>query len=151
PAGFDLNPTPPEAVRVSKRAALVMLLVLCYLTSVFEYGVYQRQRQAMNAAFSANDPQNLVPATAAAKEITKEIPANVINLATEADLPTTPPSRNNGKTPEPAGQSSTKVATEATSAQRQDPSQPQQNTQPTAEQRRIAEAYASFKRSPLRL
>jgi len=141
PAGLDLNPSPPEAVRVSKRAALAVLLVLCCLASVFGYGVYQRQHQAMNAAFSANDPQNLVPATAAAKEITKDIPAGVINLATDADVTTTPQSGRNGRTPEPAGPSATKVASAPTAARNQGPSQPPQNTQPTPEQRRIAEAY----------
>ena len=140
PAGLDLHPSPPEAVRVSKRAALVVLLLLCCLASVFGYGVYQRQHQAMNAAFSGNDPQNLVPATAAAKEITKDIPAGVINLATEADLPTAQQSRSNSKTPEPAGPSSTKAGP-ATSARVQGPSQAVQNPQPTPEQRQIAEAY----------
>src|SRR5215510_3004277 len=101
PTRLDLNPAPPEAVRVSKRAALAVLLVLCCLASVFGYGVYQRQHQAMNAAFSGNDAQKLVPATAAAKEITKDIPPGVINLAAEADG-TEQQNRPNSKTlPQP--------------------------------------------------
>src|SRR5262249_28157957 len=72
---------------------------------------------------------------------TKDIPASVINLATEADLPTTKQNPSNGKSPQPAGPSSTKVASGPASARSQRPLQPQENTQPTPEQRQIAEAY----------
>src|SRR2546425_327862 len=87
PTGIDLHPDPPETVRVSKRAGLFVLVVLCGLASVFGYGIYRRANQAVAASFSKDDSRKVVPAITAAQEITKQIPAGMINLSQETKKP----------------------------------------------------------------
>ena len=138
PTGIDLHPEPPEAVRVSKRAALVVLFVLCCLASVFGYGVYRRQQETTNGQLSSDDQRKLVPATTAANEFTKDIPAGVINLST-AENPTSPqePEAHPNK---PGPHSDPRTSNTVGNSHRQQIQSPQQ-IEPTPEERRLAEAY----------
>jgi type IV secretion system protein VirB10 len=139
PNGIDLNPNPPEAVRVSKRAGLVALAVLCGLASLFGFSVYQRTNRTTAASFAKEDSKKVIPATKAAEEITRDIPSGVINLATEA---------NDGRTPSKPSESSRKATEEnpktgggTAAPRRRLQSPPNQNADPTPEERLIAEAY----------
>jgi type IV secretion system protein VirB10 len=84
PTGIDLYPDPPETVRVSKRAGLLVLILLCGLASVFGWGIYRRANQDVAAPFSREDSRKVVPATTAAQEITKQIPAAMINVSSQS-------------------------------------------------------------------
>ena len=45
PSGLDLNPRPPRPVRVSKRAAGLVLLLGAGVLGLFAYGGYKRQQR----------------------------------------------------------------------------------------------------------
>ena len=81
PTGIDLHPDPPETVRVSKLAGLILLAVLCGIAAIFGYGIYHRTDQAAAASFGKDDSRKVGPAITAAQEITRDIPAAMINLS----------------------------------------------------------------------
>ncbi len=73
PSGLDLNPKPPNPIRMNKRAGALVLTVGIILLGLFAYGGYKRQKlqQTVVADFG---PKNVTPATAAGSEILKAIP-----------------------------------------------------------------------------
>ena len=132
PNGIDLYPDPPETVRVSKRAGLVVLAVLCGLASLFGFGVYQRTNRTSASAFAKEDAKKVVPASTAAQEITRDIPVGVINLATEANEEQVPSKQ--GETKRAASEGDTKAPSVGTAASpRRVQSAANQNGEPTAE------------------
>src|SRR5262249_27462342 len=139
PNGIDLYPDPPEAVRVSKRAGLVGLAVLCGLASLFGFSVYHRTNRTTAASFAKEDSKKVTPATKAAQEITRDIPAGVINLAAEASDGRTPSKQSEPKRKALEGNAKAGVATAAAPRRVQSPND--QNREPTLEERLIAEAY----------
>jgi len=81
PSGLDLNPRPPRTVRVSKRAAGLLMAVGAVVLGLFAYGGYKRQQRGVAALAEANTPRSVAPATAAGAEIAKEVPSgNVPNV-----------------------------------------------------------------------
>src|SRR5215471_16798174 len=81
PSGLDLNPRPPRTVRVSKRAAGLLMAVGALVLGLFAYGGYKRQQRQVAALAEANTPRSVAPATAAGAEIAKEVPSgNVPNM-----------------------------------------------------------------------
>jgi len=139
PNGLDLYPDPPEAVRVSKRAGLVALAVLCGLASLFGFSVYQRTNRPTAASFAKEDSKKVAPATKAAQEITRDIPAGVINLGTEANDERTLSKQSESS--RKATKENAKVGGSAAEASRRLQSRTNQNPEPTLEERLIAEAY----------
>jgi type IV secretion system protein VirB10 len=75
PAGLDLHPNPKTSVTVSKRAAVAVGAVALGLLLAFAYGGYRRQVHAQGSAHDANIPKGVLPATASAVEVEKEIPS----------------------------------------------------------------------------
>ena len=73
PSGLDLNPKPPNPVRMNKRAGALVLTLGILLLSLFAYGGYKRQT-LQQAAVGDFGPKNVTPATAAGSEILKAIP-----------------------------------------------------------------------------
>ena len=49
PSGLDLNPRPPRTVRVSKRAAGLVMAVGAVVLGLFAYGGYKRQQRQLAA------------------------------------------------------------------------------------------------------
>lgn len=147
PTGIELHPDPPETVRVSKRAGLVVLLVLCGLASVFGYGVYRRQHETAEAQTSGGDPRKLVPAITSAKEITKDIPDGIINLAAE-EAAAPGETRREAHTAHERdgvideGATPTISRTSITNARPTPQPQSLRATAPTAEEKRLAQTYA---------
>lgn len=152
PTGIDLYPDPPETVRVSKRAGLVVLVVLCLLASVFGYGIYRRTNQAVTASFSKDDSRKVVPATTAAQEITRQIPASMVNLSQESpsnDKHVSAAASDQERTPQLPGllrvrqPNSAKSESTAASSRPETPQQPPilQPRESTPEERRLAESY----------
>jgi type IV secretion system protein VirB10 len=80
PAGLDLHPKPQTSVRVSKRAGAAVGLVAIGLLLAFAYGGYRRQVQAQAAAHDSTLPKAVLPATASASEVEKEIPSGNVPL-----------------------------------------------------------------------
>ena len=152
PSGLDLNPHPPRTVRVSKRAAGILLGIGALILGLFAYGGYQRQQKQIATLAEGNFPRNVSPATAAGAEIVKEVPAGSLPnvpsqregaggtglLQAPGDLS---PSQVNGTQP-PPGSAGGQVFI------RQAPMPPAPVTapipgprEPTAEERRVISAY----------
>ena len=75
PAGLDLHPRPKTSVTVSKRAGAAVGFVALGLLLAFAYGGYRRQVHAQASAHDASIPKGVLPATAYASEVEKEIPS----------------------------------------------------------------------------
>lgn len=77
PTGLDLHPAPPEAVRLSKRAGILGLMVVTAVVALVGYGVVTRRERAVQMAHP-DDNRNLTAATEAGKSIAAQVPARVI-------------------------------------------------------------------------
>lgn len=86
PTGLDLNPRPPRPVRVSKRAAGMLMAIAAVILGLFAYGGYKRQQRQVVALAQGNAPTNVSPATAAGVDIAKDIPSG--NLPNASSLQT---------------------------------------------------------------
>jgi type IV secretion system protein VirB10 len=75
PTGLDLHPKPQTSVRVSKRAGIAVCVIGFALLVAFAYGGYRRQVRAQTAARDSSLPKAVMPATASANEVEKEIPS----------------------------------------------------------------------------
>jgi hypothetical protein len=75
PAGLDLHPKPKTSVTVSKRAGAAVGFIALGLLLAFAYGGYRRQVHAQASAHDASIPRGVLPATASASEVEKEIPS----------------------------------------------------------------------------
>jgi hypothetical protein len=75
PAGLDLHPKPKSSVTVSKRAGAAVGIVGLGLLLAFAYGGYRRQVRAQTSAHDSSIPKGVLPATASASEVEKEIPS----------------------------------------------------------------------------
>jgi type IV secretion system protein VirB10 len=97
PAGLDLHPKPQTSVRVSKRAGAAVGLVAIGLLLAFAYGGYRRQVRAQADAHDSTLPKAVLPATASASEVEKEIPSGNAPLVRNDQHQLQPP--DSGKTP----------------------------------------------------
>jgi len=75
PAGLEIHPKPKTSVTVSKRAGAAVGAVALGLLLAFAYGGYRRQVHAQASAHDASIPKGVLPATASASEVEKEIPS----------------------------------------------------------------------------
>ena len=75
PAGLDLHPKPETPVRVSKRAGIAIGAIAIALLGLFAYGGYRRQMRAQTAARDSSLPKAVMPASASANEVEKDIPS----------------------------------------------------------------------------
>lgn len=74
PAGLD-HPKPETSVRVSKRAGIAVGAIAIALLGLFAYGGYRRQMRAQSAARDSGLPKAVMPASASANEVEKDIPS----------------------------------------------------------------------------
>jgi type IV secretory pathway VirB10-like protein len=77
PSGLDLNPLPPGAVRLSKRAGVLALIIVAIVASLIGYGVVTRKQRAIQMV-QTNDARNLTAATDAGKSVAAQVPARVL-------------------------------------------------------------------------
>ena len=73
PSGLDLNPRPPQTVRISRRTSLALVALVALLLGLFAYGGWKRQQRQVAALTEANFPKRVAPATAAAADIEKNV------------------------------------------------------------------------------
>jgi len=90
PMGIDLRPDPPTAVRLSKRAGIIGLIVVTAVIGLVGYGIVTR-RQRTAEAMERGDPKSLTAVTDAGKVIAANIPAGVTTGRIRTD-PGPPPS-----------------------------------------------------------
>ncbi|MBN9657067.1 MAG: hypothetical protein J0H49_02760 [Acidobacteria bacterium] len=98
PTGIDLRPDPPNPVRLSKRAGLIVLVVVTAVVGLVGYGIATR-RQRTAAAMERADPTRLTAASDAGKVIAAEVPARMIT----AGMTAATPEKQELQVPEPAG------------------------------------------------
>jgi type IV secretion system protein VirB10 len=139
PTGLGLYPDPPETVRVSRRAGLIVLSVLCGLAIVFGYGVYRRQNTSMAPSLTSEDTKRIGPANTAAREIMRNIPEGVIQLPDDSK-------RKESANREPAhGSSGPHAEAVITQSGKVEPSQLPRSYanahEPSPEEKRLALAY----------
>ena len=75
PDGIDLHPQPDQPIRVSRRAGIIIVGIVVALAIAFAYGGYRRTKKAEAEARDSASPKGLLPASAAGKEFTQDIPA----------------------------------------------------------------------------
>jgi type IV secretion system protein VirB10 len=75
PAGLELHPKPKSSVTISKRAGAAVGIIVLALLLAFAYGGYRRQVRAETSVHDAHVPKGVLPATASATEVEKEIPS----------------------------------------------------------------------------
>ncbi|MGI9071797.1 MAG: TrbI/VirB10 family protein [Bryobacteraceae bacterium] len=75
PSGLDLNPRPPQTVRISRRTSLALVALAIILLGLFAYGGWKRRQRQVAALADANLPKRVAPATAAAADIEKDVPS----------------------------------------------------------------------------
>src|SRR3954454_9191660 len=74
PSGIDLHPEPPSAVRLSKRAGIVGLVVAFGVVASLGYGIITRGGRSLPMGFEIDGSRNLTAATDAGKVIAAQIP-----------------------------------------------------------------------------
>jgi type IV secretion system protein VirB10 len=79
PTGLDLNPRPPQTVRLGKRAGLCFLIALGLVLAMLVYGIYFR-RANQGRQIWRDEQDRVGPATAAARAVEASA-ADVPNLA----------------------------------------------------------------------
>jgi hypothetical protein len=88
PGGLDLNPRPPQTVRISRRASIVLVAVVVLLLGLFAYGGWKRRQRQVAAYADANLPKRVAPATSAAADIENQVPTG--NVPTTGVRPAAP-------------------------------------------------------------
>ena len=74
PSGLDLHPAPPSSVRLSKRAGILVLVVVFAVAALVGYGIVTRSNRSFQTGFHPDDAKGLTAATDAGKVIAAEIP-----------------------------------------------------------------------------
>jgi type IV secretory pathway VirB10-like protein len=91
PTGLDLKPTPPRAVRISRRAGILGGAVLLFVLGTLAYGAYKTTQRRSAAIQQGAEQTNAGPATQAAAEIVAATPAGVAPLEAHSIKPASPP------------------------------------------------------------
>lgn len=74
PSGIDLYPTPPAAVRLSRRAGVLALIVVCGVVALIGYGVITRRERSIELV-QLDGTKSVTAATEVGKTIAAEVQA----------------------------------------------------------------------------
>jgi type IV secretory pathway VirB10-like protein len=91
PSGLELHPTPKHSVRLNRRASLGVGAIGLLLLLGFAYGGYRRQVESQVTAREAGLPKNVVPATTAGTEFTKDLPGGQLVRTVDSNHQLQPP------------------------------------------------------------
>lgn len=142
PSGIDLHPEPPSAVRLSKRAGILALVVAFTVAASVGYGIVTRNGRSLQMGFQADDSKGLTAATDAGKVIAAQIPNRAAGTRSAADRLAAQPDdlQPPGRPAARSGDASSNRRTPSPAAY--PPSvNPPQYREPTPEERRLALAY----------
>jgi type IV secretion system protein TrbI len=139
PSGIELDPTPPDPARLSKRAGVLFLVVVFAVFGLVVYGIYERGQQRFGTEAYRQDTRNMTAATDAGNQIASQVPERAINndrRESADDQELKPPLQYNAasRQPLPANSAAPRGAASYNSAA-------QQYHEPTPEERRQAELY----------
>jgi type IV secretory pathway VirB10-like protein len=141
PSGIELHPTPPDPARLSKRAGVLFLVVVCAVFGLIVYGIYERGQQRLGTGPYRQDSRNMTAATDAGKQIASQVPERAINndrRDSADDQELKPPLQSNAAS---NGQTAPGNAVGSRGAASYNPQPAQQYHEPTPEERRRAELY----------
>jgi type IV secretion system protein TrbI len=93
PSGLDLHPAPEKVVRISRRAAGLILGVVLLLMLAFAYGAYRRSVNNQAAARDVGLPRSVGPATQAASEFMQATPAGTVPMTLRPPNVSSPPTQ----------------------------------------------------------
>lgn len=142
PSGLDLNPQPPSPVRLSKRAGILVLVVVFAVAALVGYGIVTRSNRSLQAGFRPDDSKGVTAATDAGKVIAAQIPNRAAFTAGVAGRSAAPPDEL--RPPGPAsgfqggGAGGQRMYTPAAYPP---PTNTPQYREPTPEEKRLALAY----------
>jgi hypothetical protein len=91
PAGLELHPAPKQSVRLNRRASRGVGAIALLLLLGFAYGGYRRQILSQATAREAGLPKNVVPATTAGAEFTKDLPGGQVARTVDSSHQLQPP------------------------------------------------------------
>ena len=152
PDGLDLEPRHPQVVRISRRTSVALIVLVVVLLGLFAYGGWKRRQRQIESFADAGLPKRAAPATSAAADIEKDVPAgNIAAARPPVPVPVKPgdliPPEDlqtpDLRRPAPNAIYSPQIAQPYGSA----PSQVQQVKEPTQEERRIQAAYDAEQRA----
>ena len=141
PSGLDLHPQPPSPVRLSKRAGILVLVVVFAVAALVGYGIVTRGNRSFQTGFHPDDAKGLTAATDAGKVIAAQIPNRAGIVGGSADrLPAQAELRPPGQAlVAPTGDPSAQRMYTPTSYP--PPPNTPQYREPTPEEKRLALAY----------
>ena len=85
PSGLDLHPQPPSPVRLSKRAGILVLVVVFAVAALVGYGIVTRGNRSFQTGFHPDDAKGLTAATDAGKVIAAQVPNRAGIVGASAD------------------------------------------------------------------
>jgi len=141
PSGIELHPTPPDPARLSKRAGVLFLVVVCAVFGLIVYGIYDRGQQRLGTEAYRQDSRNMTAATDAGKQIASQVPERAINndrRDSADDKELKPPLQSNAAS---NGQATPGNAVGSRGPASYNSQIAQQYHEPTPEERRRAELY----------
>lgn len=84
PSGIDLYPAPPTAVRLSRRAGILALIVVCAVVALIGYGVITSRQRSVDL-MQVDGAKSLTAATEVGKTISADVPAKSLAGAPATD------------------------------------------------------------------
>jgi type IV secretion system protein VirB10 len=91
PSGLELRLAPKQTVRLNRRASVGVGAIALLLLLGFAYGGYRRQVASQATARDAGLPKNVVPATTAGTEFTKDLPGGQMARTVDSNHQLQPP------------------------------------------------------------
>ena len=85
PSGIDLYPAPPAAVRLSRRAGVLALVVVCGVVALIGYGVITRRQRSVELV-QLDGSKSVTAATEVGKTIAAEVPAKSLAGTAEQSI-----------------------------------------------------------------
>ncbi len=142
PSGLDLHPQPPSPVRLSKRAGILVLVIVFAVAALVGYGIVTRSNRSFQAGFHPDDSKGLTAATDAGKVIAAQIPNRVGTAGGAVDRQPAQPDelRPPGQAPGLPTGNPNGHGMYAPGSYPPPPNQPQYR-EPTPEEKRLALAY----------
>lgn len=142
PSGLDLHPAPPSPVRLSKRAGILVLVVVFAVAALVGYGIVTRSNRSFQTGFHPDDAKGLTAATDAGKVIAAQIPNRAGITGGTADRQPAQPEelRPPGQAPVAPVVDPNAQRMYAPASYPPTPNSPQYR-EPTAEEKRLALAY----------
>ncbi len=152
PDGLDLEPRDPQVVRISRRTSVALIALVVVLLGLFAYGGWKRRQRQIESFADAGSPKRAAPATSAAADIEKDVPAG--NIAASRPPVTLPGRAGDLIAPEDLqtpdlrrSAANTAYSSQVAQPYASGPNQIQQVKEPTPEERRIQAAYDAEQRA----